>query len=505
MSRTILNRMSILCVVFFIAFLLLLGKLVHIQIIKAEELRQQALFAQNRYINSEEYPRGDIVDNQGRSLLGSTEILKEILITEDRRIHTADDRHEFIEISDAKNGYPYTVPIKQRYGEDSLARHLIGHLIDGHGANGLERLYNEYLISQPKIQLQVVLDARGNIVPGLSFKEVERIVPRNTLYLTIDKNIQQMVEEVMDEYHVEGSVVVMNPRNGDLIALASRPNYNQRNNTSTNQDNFLNKSFAHYYPGSLFKILIGAAALEEGLISPLDRLICTGEYNFPTGLSIPCWNRNGHGNISVLEAMAFSCNPSFIEIGLKLGRNNILKYSQKLGLMENKIIGYPQNIVNKINIDYGPGAIGNASLGQEGIMITPVQSAVLVSSIANGGYVVTPRIVKEIKNENGEVIFTPNIDEPSKVWSDSTVNELNKMLHAVTIWGTGTKAWSADIASAGKTASAETGSGTNALFGGYFPFENPKYTIVVLVEGGSAGGVDAAPIFKIIMEKINNI
>lgn len=500
--RSIKNRLGIIFLILVFSFSLLLIRLVYIQLINGNELRQQAFQMQNRYISSEEIPRADIIDRNGISLIGSEVKTREAIITSDRRVFISKDSHELVPVSDFGEHRVFSMPIIKRYGKDSLARHLIGHLADGRGATGLERIYDDYLVSAPRYLWKIVLDGRGNIVPGLSFQKEERDIPRNQLVLTLQMDIQGAVEAVMDYHDISGAVVVMNPHNGDLLAVASRPNYDQNNLLVTQGSNLLNKAFQYYFPGSIFKTFIAAATLEEELAISTDVFHCNGAYVFPTGLSINCWNKEGHGNINLIEAMAYSCNSAFIDIGLRLGRNNILKYTERLGLTKNIIMGYPQNKVSHINIDYGPGKIANASLGQEGIMITPVQMGVLLSSIANGGYVVTPRVVMEIQDKDGRPMEKITSVPPYKVWSDTTVSSLQDMLYAVNRWGTGINAWSSEVPSAGKTASAETGSGLNALFTGYFPLDNPEYVVVVVVEGGRSGGADAAPIFREIVEKI---
>lgn len=500
--RIIKNRLGIIFMILVFSFSLLSLRLAYIQIINGNELRQKAFQLHNRYVNSEEFPRGEIVDSNGKSLINSGLEAREAVITNDRRVFVSKDPHELISVSNFGTNQMYDIPVIKRYGKDSLARHLIGHLSDGRGINGLERIYDDYLVSTPKYLCRFFLDGRGNIIPGLSFQIEERDIPRNRLVLTIQREVQEAVEYVMDKHKMSGAVVVMNPYNGDLLAVASRPNYDQNNLLVTHGSNLLNKAFQFYYPGSIFKILIMAAALEDEIVASNNRFNCNGAYIFPSGLNINCWNREGHGNINLIEAMAYSCNPAFIDIGLRLGRSKILKYTERLGLMKNTILGYPQNKVNNIHIDYGPGKIANASMGQEGIMITPVQMGILISSIANDGYVVTPRVVIEIQDKDGRTVKKTNSIPPYKIWSDSTVSALKDMLYAVNRWGTGINAWSSEVPSAGKTASAETGSGLNALFSGYFPLDEPKYVIVVVVEGGRSGGSDAAPIFKEIAEKI---
>ena len=501
--RNFRNRLSIVFLILTFLFTLLLMRLAYIQIISGDELRQQAIQVQNRYISFEEFPRADITDNKGISLISSETETRKAMINRDRRIVISEEPHEVLSVTNSNEYYTFSVPFIIRYGENSLARHLIGHLADGRGATGLERIYDDYLVSTPRYFWRIVLDRKGNIVPGLSFQIEKRDILRNQLVLTLDRDIQKAVESIMDRRGITGAVVVMNPNNGDLLAVASRPNYDQNNLLAAQGSSLLNKAFQFYFPASLFKTFIAAAALEEGLVASTDVFYCIGAYVLPTGLSIGCWHREGHGNInSLTEAMAYSCNPAFIDVGLRLGRSNILRYTERLGLTRNTVIGFPQNEVNRINIDFGPGSIANASLGQKGIMITPVQMGVLISSIANGGYAVTPRVVMDIRGEDGRAVQETALVAPYKIWSDSTVSYLKDMLYAVNRWGTGINAWSDKVPSAGKTGTAETGSGLNALFAGYFPANNPEYAIVVVVEGGRGSGIDAAPIFREIMEKI---
>jgi len=500
--RNLRNRLGIIFLLLTFFFSLLIMRLAYIQIVIGDELHQQAIRIQSRYISSEEFSRADITDSEGVSLIGSEVETREAVITRDRRAFIRADLDELVAVANSDEYYIFSMPLIIRYGEESLARHLIGHLADGRGAAGLERIYDDYLVSTPRYLWRIVLDRKGNIVPGLSFQIEERDVLRNQLVLTLNKEIQMIVESVMDHHSIIGAVVVMNPHNGDLLAVASRPNYDQNNILAAQGSGLLNKAFQFYFPASVFKIFIAAAVLEEGLAAPVDRFYCTGAYVLPTGLSIGCWYREGHGNLNFIEAMAHSCNPVFIDVGLRLGRSNILRYAERLGLTRNTIMGHPQNEVNRINVDFGPGSIANASLGQEGIMITPVQMGVLTSSIANGGYAVTPRVVMEIQDEMGRAVQEIDSVFPYKIWSDTTVSVLKDMLYAAGSWGTGINAWSNEVPSAGKTGTAERGRGLNALFSGYFPLDNPEYVIVVVAEGGRGGGIDAAPIFREIKEKI---
>jgi penicillin-binding protein 2 len=505
MRMKFVGRLLILTCVFSICFLLLFVRLFSLQILHGKELKDRAIQGQTRYLSAEEVARGDIVDASGKSLLVGDNKAMAVFVSKEHGVIATEAGKGVIESDQLMD--TYNVSIKSRYGAGALARHLIGHLQGDKGANGLEMAYNQYLMCEERYFWELVLDARGKVVPELSFglEEVEQ-VSRHRLVLTLDYDIQAVVEDILDQQQLVGAVVVINPHNGDLLAVASRPNYDQNIVTqANNHESYLNRAFQHYYPGSIFKILIGAAALEEGIVDIWEKHECNGSFIFPTGLTINCWQKDGHGSINMTEAMAFSCNTVFIKYALELGRKNLIKYTDRLGLNSNQILGYPQSPLNYIKIDYGPGKVANAALGQEGIMLTPVQMAVLVSSIANGGYTVTPRVVKSvIDQDDNPILGIPSVP-PHRVWSGDTASKIGEMLYAVNRWGTGINAWSDNVPSAGKTGSAEAGKGINAIYAGYFPIDSPQYAVVVLIKDGSSGGKSAAPIFKKIIERISGL
>jgi len=543
------HRLKIVFLLFSLFSTALLIRLSYLQIYKSSILAQQAAEARNYYIPAEKYLRGDIVDRNGKSLLDSKEEpalivvpsmikssenirkLANILKEDPRKIEEKIFRSKGMSYGNAPRVIKYSlgsqekstiekediegvfiVPIKMRYGPGSLARHLVGHLMVGKGVKGIERIYDvELTNNSPDFFWKVVFDARGNVIPGLSFKKVlVKEQKEKQILLTIDKEIQRIVEKIMDENVNRGAVVVMNPYNGDILAAASRPNFFQKEIGKDDENiNYLNKAFEHYYPGSIYKLVVAAAALEENIVKPGENFYCSGQHVFSSGLTINCWNEEGHGNLTFNEALALSCNSTFIEIALRLGRYNLFKYSKKFGLTSDDILGYPLPEFTPVNIDYGPGKVANASMGQEGIRVTPVQIAALISCIANGGTRVTPRVVQGIVDENGNYTKSIASNVSGPVMSKENAEKLQNMLTEATLWGTGKNAWIPEIGAAGKTGSAETGatdeegnSVLNAWFAGYAPLDNPRYTVVVLVEGGKSGGTSAAPVFKEIMSNI---
>ncbi|MDS1030034.1 penicillin-binding transpeptidase domain-containing protein [Bacillota bacterium LX-D] len=452
---------------------------------------------------------------------------------------------EELKINNLKAKGIYIVPIEGRYGSHSLAVHLIGHVgqIDNNswqklkkhyasedelnsykkntiiGVKGLEAIYDRYLReTEPDHYIAAAVDAKGNVLDGLGFRKIANVTTnkqKNNLVLTLDKDIQRIVEDVLDHQVKKGAVVILRISTGEVVAMASRPSFKQDavfqyiQNDKVSAE-FTNRSLEHYYPGSVFKIVIAAASLEEGLVKPNDFFNCVEKFVFANGETIPCWKKGGHGKISFSEAFAQSCNSTFIQLALRLGSDKIQDYANRFGLTEDYLIGYKNEQFQSINIPKNNDvAIGNASLGQQGIMLTPLQIAGIISTIANNGVMHKPRVANSIENNDHKIIkqwFTP---KGQRVISKKTALLMQSLLKDTALTGTGKKAWISGWGSAGKTGSAQTGNYAangkeilNTWFAGYAPLEKPEYAVTVLVENGTAGGVDAAPIFKKIMEQI---
>ncbi|NLB17298.1 MAG: penicillin-binding protein 2, partial [Syntrophomonadaceae bacterium] len=234
-----------------------------------------------------------------------------------------------------------------------------------------------------------------------------------------------------------------------------------------------------------------------------------GYHHFSDKLSISCWKEGGHGNVSVARAVAESCNSAFIQIGLRLGRARLLEFCHDAGFFSRDIIGYPgAQQGSKLDIDYGEAALGNASLGQKGVMMTPLQVANMVATVADNGLYKQPRLVKGVSK--GELIEQQFSSDPGRRVMDTEVAQLlQEYLRMATTTGTGRPAYLSQVGSAGKTATSQTGRRDDAgeeildtWFAGYFPADNPRWVIAVLVEHGQSGGYNAAPVFKEIAQRI---
>jgi peptidoglycan glycosyltransferase/penicillin-binding protein 2 len=405
----------------------------------------------------------------------------------------------------------FTYPIYLRYDPKGFCSHILGY-VNGEnppeGISGVEKYYNDILKNQTASdKLISVFDARGGSIEGLMLKiRKEETSHNNSIVLTIDKRVQSLAENIMDESIKKGAVVVMDIRNREILAMASRPNYSPYELVSTNNSTeapFFNRALSPYFPGSLFKTLLAAAAFEEGLVTEDELFYCGGSIVLDEKMSISCWQHNGHKSLNFAQAFAHSCNPVFIQIGQRLGREKILIYSQRLHLLDTNIIGFNNNQpASQISINPGKRSLANASLGQHGVMLTPLQICSLIATIADGGKWETPSLLSYIIDQNGKRVYPEN-PAPEQVLTPETAKKLQNLMRLTVEEGTAKTAALPGVLTAGKTGTSQTGRFDenneeilNTWFGGFYPAENPHWAIVVLSEAGESGAQDAAPVFR---------
>ncbi|MDP4182588.1 MAG: penicillin-binding protein 2 [Bacillota bacterium] len=407
----------------------------------------------------------------------------------------------------------------QRYGQASVLTHVLGYLnqADQNGASGLEKSYENILKECGEDSLRVVTDANDNILQGIGYRIIKSgdLKKELNLKLTIDYHIQKKVEDIMKKNNLTGAVVVEDVNTGNIAAMASMPDFDQNDvgkYLQSPKNELFNRAVASYNIGSIFKIIDVAEALESG-VSLDNNYLCTGVLKLgDREFRCSSFENGGHGYIGFSDAFAKSCNSYFIDLGLKLGYQKLLTMADKFGL--GKITGLRSQGVDEasgnlppIKHYYTDGDIANMSIGQGGIMTTPVQIANLVATVANGGIKNQVNIVDSIIDENGKEVKRIRKDGWERVISKSTSDRIRSLMEEVVTSGTGTKAKPDGILGAGgKTGSAETGLYINgekvvhAWFAGYFPSSAPKYSVAVFVENGKSGGQAAAPIFKEIAE-----
>ena len=400
------------------------------------------------------------------------------------------------------------------------AAHLIGYTNEtgSVGMSGIEKAYQDVLRSDNTVYVLATTDAKYQYLEkyGYRVKKVEAERPLN-IELTLDYHMQKLSEEVMDKMMISGAVAVIDILSGDILVLASRPGFNPANISEYLDDErqpLFNRAIAGYTPGSIFKIVTAAAALESGF-NPEVTYECPG-YVMLGDQVFKCWNydEGGHGVLNLIDSFAQSCNSYFIHLGIHIGSKKMLETAREFGLgsitgISRQLIPEYEGMLPDAGELIGAGNAANLAMGQGRILVTTLQAAGMASIIANGGIRHTLNIVDCIVNSEGEIIRDLKKREWKRVISKETATALMKMMEATVEYGTGRRA---DIGgyggSAGKTGSAETGMVDDdrpvlhAWFTGYFPYTEPRYAMCVFVEDGTGGGTSAAPVFAEIAARI---
>lgn len=396
---------------------------------------------------------------------------------------------------------------KQNYGPEALATHVVGY----RGEAGIEKTFDK-ILSATNAPNSIIKDGFGQPIAGISNSQSDTV--ECGVLLTIDRDIQAVVENIMDEKIPKGAVVVIDADSGEILAMASRPNYipyRLQEYLERDDSPLINRAVEAYTPGSIFKIIILSAALEEGITDLEETFECHGYINVGEN-TIKClsYDKGGHGQLTLEQAMAYSCNTVFIELGIRLGKDKILEYARKFGLNEAVAIGLPEEKKGFIpeNKDVYYPDIGNISIGQGVISITPLQAAQMLLTIVNNGELKKPYLVKDVINNEGNRVMQVTSGVLRHVISKSTAEKVRKALEAVTLYGSGTGASPPYLEhkSAGKTGTAQIAAGiSHAWFVGYYPVEKPRFVISVFCERGGSGSAKAVPVFKDIIQQIGNL
>ncbi|OPY64012.1 MAG: Stage V sporulation protein D [Pelotomaculum sp. PtaU1.Bin065] len=404
---------------------------------------------------------------------------------------------------------------KRFYRQDNLAAHLLGFVgDDNQGLTGFESAYDKELTGIPG-RIVIEKDAVGRSIPEAVHKYVPP-VPGNNLVLTIDQTIQFFVERELDKitesYHPKLAVmIVMNPKTGEILAMGNRPTFNpaewQRYPQSVWDHN--PSVCYNYEPGSTFKIITAASALEEGAVRPSDTFNDPGFIKV-ADRTIRCWYDGGHGLQTFEEVCQNSCNPGFITVGLRLGKDKFYKYINAFGLDQKTGISLPGEEVGlQIPLDEVTDLnIATMSIGQS-IAVTPIQLICAASAVANGGVLLKPRLVKAITDPEGKVLQEFNTEPVRQVISKDSAQTLMRLLTNVVQKGTGRNAFVDGYGAAGKTGTAqvvEQGRYVDgkyvASFMGFAPADDPEIATLVMVAEPNGpsyfGSQVAAPAFKAV-------
>lgn len=409
------------------------------------------------------------------------------------------------------------VQVPVRYSGRLLAPHVIGYVdsTGREGVTGIEYAYDELLQSfAGEATITYGVDAMGLPMQGIA-AETSNTLGRaqGGVVLTIDSEIQRIAEDAAREGMTRGAVVVMEPDTGRILAMVSLPDY-QPDTVADSLDDpgapLLNRAITNYNCGSVFKLVTTAAALEQGI--PLDTTFyCDGQVTIGD-MSFHCYNLWGHGTLNLPQALAKSCNPYFMQLAQLVGGDAIYDMAVELGFNRPLVLAENYQTARALLPDREEirtaGSLANLSIGQGGLMATPVHIAQLVATIVNGGEVIAPTLIKGTVDENGE--FTEaTVSLPQRVFSEQTANTIREMmLGVVTDEGTSPDAQPFPEGAGGKSGTAETGwiedgiEVVQSWFAGYYPADDPKYVVTVLVENRDARGETSAPIFRSICEEL---
>ncbi len=419
---------------------------------------------------------------------------------------------------------------KREYPYDDLASKVLGFTGgDNQGIIGLETVYDDYLHGQDGTILTTT-DARGVEVDNIGEERIEPVAGNN-LRLSLDANIQLFAAQAAEKAYLQKdadsvSILVMNPKDGQMFAMVDYPEFNlnqpfelteeYREYAGTDEEqDYLNQMWRNhcindtYEPGSTFKIITSAAALEEGVVSLEDRFHCPG-YIIVEDRRIRCHKTTGHGAESFVEGIENSCNPVFINVGLRIGADRFYDYFDQFGLLTKTGIDLPgeaATIMHKRE-NIGLVELATISFGQS-FQITPIQLAATVSSIINGGNRVTPHFGVQVEDASGNCIEKFSYEQKEGICSSETSEKMRYLLEKVVSEGGGNKAYIEGYSIGGKTATSQTlprsANRYISSFLGFAPADDPQVLVLVIIRNPSGiyyGGTIAAPVAKEIFENI---
>jgi len=529
---------------------LLMCRLAYVQFFQGEKLRSQAIDIRMRDIPVEA-KRGTIFDRNGRELVTSVSadsvyaIPAQVKDPEDTAERLAPilemDRERILKLLQTRASSVY---IKRRvdfqtaekvkrerlpgiglveesrreYSKGSLAAHVLGFVgDDNQGLTGIEKTFESELRGIPG-RIAVERDAAGRELP-LAERQYFPPVQGHNLVLTIDETIQYFVEReldrIVDTYQPASAVIiVMDPRTGEILGMGNRPTYDPNRWRDYPQQVWDRNPaiWYNYEPGSTFKIITLAAALEEKAVSEKDRFYDPGHIKV-ADRNIHCWKAGGHGSQSLSEVVQNSCNPGFVTIGLNVGIPNFYKYLRAFGFGQLTNIGLPGEAKGILipektatNLNLATMAIGQS------VAVTPIQLVCGVSAAVNGGRLMEPRLVKSVTDNQGRVIKEFKPREVRRVISGQTSRQLREYLENVVLKGTGVNAYIDGYRVGGKTGTAQVVGPSGGYvrgryvssFIGFAPADNPRLVTLVMVsepQGGVYYGSQvAAPFFRAVMQ-----
>ena len=556
--KDIHKRIKILLLIILFCFTLIISKVFYIQVIEYDKLSELAnsLWSRNLPIEGD---RGKIYDRNGVVLADNITTSSVVVIpgqVEDKentakllaenldgnyeellsrvskrssieRLHPIGRRLSY-SVADKiaslnLNGVYLVKESKRYYPYDKLLSHTIGFVgIDNQGLSGLELMYDDYLTGEYGA-IKYYSDAKGN---RLELSEIYE-EPQNgiNMMLTIDYEIQTSLERELDnavsKYNPEHAIgIVMDPNTGEILAMSSRPNYSPSNYQEYTVEE-INRNlpiWMTYEPGSTFKIITLATALEEKLVDlEKDTFYDSGSINVD-GARIKCWKAGGHGQQTYMQVVQNSCNPGFVTLGQKIGKEKLFDYINKFGFGNKTGIdlnGEASGIIFNIN-NVGPVELATTSFGQ-GVSVTPIQQVAAVSAAINGGILYQPYVVKTLNEpETNSVVKDNKSKVVRKVISEDTSSKVRTALENVVSLGSGRNAYIEGYRVAGKTGTAQKVKDGRYMVGnyitsfiGFMPADDPEVVIYIAIDNAKGitqyGGTVAAPIARNVLLDIIDI
>lgn len=550
------KKITLIGALFFLVFLVLMGRLVYLMVFQSQYYSQKAEDIEERERDIKA-ARGRLIDANGKILATNETVctvsvihsqitdtdavtdmlVKELGLTEEearKRVEKVSSIERVKtnvpkETGDAIRAYDLDgvkvdEDYRRYYPYDELASKVLGFTGgDNQGIVGLESRYESYL-KGTNGKILTLTDSRGVELKDAGESRLEPI-NGSDLYLTLDYNIQsyaqQLAEKAMEECQASAvELLVMNPQNGEIMAMVNVPEFNLNepftlaDGTETSDMERLNEMWRNacvsdtYEPGSTFKIITTAAALEEHLVTLDEQFNCSGAI-MVEDTRIRCHKTTGHGPETFVDAIKNSCNPVFIQLGLRIGVERYFSYFRQFGLAKKTGIDLPgeANTIMHAEENVGPVELATISFGQS-FQISAVQLATTVSSLINGGVRVTPHVAREVRDSQGELIeqFTY---EGERIVSEETSETLRYLLNQVVSSGTGRNGAVEGYAIGGKTATSQTLPRSNgryiASFIGFAPAQDPQVLALVIIhdpQGIYYGGTIAAPVVRELFENI---
>ena len=403
---------------------------------------------------------------------------------------------------------------KRFYPNGSLASHVLGYVgIDGEGLGGVEHSYNTKIKGEPG-ELFLERDATGRAYESFEIPAK----PGQTVLLTIDQTIQYHAERALQDavqrsHAKSGTAIVLDPRTGEILALANAPTFDPNNVSASSADARSNWALQNIYePGSTFKIVAYSAAIDRGLAKPDDHIDC--QMGAITVAGRVVHDHKPFGVLTLAEALAKSSNVGAIKLGIRVGDESMYDYITRYGFGSRtgvELMGETPGILRKVD-HWQPSSIGSIAMGQE-VGVTPLQMVAAFGAVANDGVRIAPHLVRQVRNANGSVVYTAQ-PEQRRVIKAETAIALRGMLEGVTLHGTAKKAQMDGYSAAGKTGTAQKidprtkGYSSTKFVGsfvGFAPASNPQVAIIVVIDepsGAYHGGDVAAPVFREIAEQI---